>query len=208
MYVLTLAKKLAMRSLITFLILLFCVSNPVWAQKKVPREKSTVNKEYDENGNLVKFDSTYVWQLNSDSTFNFSFDDSLKFENQFSHFFEDFKADSIFQNFGFSNQHMLMPFDDEDFFSHFQHSIPDSMFFDGFPFETDSTLSFNFKNQFPGNFNFKEFDDLQKQLIEKFNQQNFSYPEFKTQEQKEEWEKLIQKQQKEMEKMMKKWEEK
>ena len=199
-------KKLAMRSLVALLIVLFCVSNSIRAQTKLPQEKSIVNKEYDENGNLIQYDSTYVWQWNSDSTFNDPMDRNLFFGNHFPRFFEEFNADSIFQKFGFSNNNKLMPFDEEEFFSHFQHSIPDSMFMDGFTFDADSIMSFHLGHQFPGNFNFQEFDDLQKQLLEKFNHQNFSYPEFKSQEQKEEWQRLIQKQQKEMEDLMKKWE--
>ncbi|GAB1450104.1 hypothetical protein MASR2M47_01600 [Draconibacterium sp.] len=196
-----------MRSLIAFLILLFCASIPIWAQKNAPQEKSTVKKEYDENGNLIQFDSTYVWQWSSDSTFTLPLDGNFAFGHQFPQLFGEFNADSIFQKFGFSNKDMLMPFGDEDFFSQFQHSIPDSMFIDGFPFEADSIMDFQFGDQFPENFNFQEFDDLQKLLSEKFNQQNFAYPQFKSREQKEDWEKLMQKQQKEKDEMMKGWKE-
>jgi len=45
-------------------------------------------------------------------------------------------------------------------------------------------------------------EDLQKQLQEKFNHQNLVFPEFKSPEQQEEWEKLMQKQQKEKEELM------
>lgn len=197
-----------MKSLTAILIFLFCASISIQAQKNTPQEKSTVNKEYDENGNLIQYDSTYVWQWNSDSSIGFPTNSDSIFRNYFPEFFGNFDADSIFQKFGFSERNMLMPFDDNEFFSLFQHEFPDSIFTDVFPYEADSTMSFHFRHQSPGNFNFQEFDDLQKQLMEKFNQQNFSYPEFKTQEQKEEWEKLMQKQQKEMEEMMKKWEEK
>jgi hypothetical protein len=47
---------------------------------------------------------------------------------------------------------------------------------------------------------------MQKQLEEKLNHQNLVFPEFKSREQKEEWEKLMQKQQKEKEELLKKWE--
>jgi iron uptake system EfeUOB component EfeO/EfeM len=50
-----------------------------------------------------------------------------------------------------------------------------------------------------------EFEELQKQLQEQFNHQNFIFPEFKSSEQHEEWEKLMQKQQKEKEELLKKW---
>ncbi len=197
-----------MKSLIATSILLFCAFNSILAQTKSPQEKSVVNKEYDENGNLIQYDSTYVWQWNSDSTFSFPMDRNFAFGNHFPPFFDEFNTDSIFQKFGFSNKDMLMPFDDEDFFSHFQHFFPDSMHLNGLPFEADSTLNLYYGQKYPGYLNFQKFEDFQKQMLEKFNQQNISHPEFKSQEQKEEWEKLIQKQQKEMEEMMKKWEEK
>lgn len=185
----------------------------VQAQQKqtIPQEKSIVNKEFDENGNLLKYDSTYVWQWNPDSTFNFSFDDKFAFGKQLPGMFEEFFNDSVFEQFGFLNKRDFQPFGDEDFFRHFQHSFPDSIFIQGFPFEQDSIFSFDFGNQFPGSidpntFGFKELEDLQKQLQEKFNQHHLMVPEFKSPEQKEEWEKLIQKQQKEKEELMKKWE--
>lgn len=202
------AKKLAMRSLIAISIILFCASTPILAQKNTPHEKSTVKKEYDENGNLIQFDSTYVWQWSSDSTINFKQDENFAFGNHFPQFFSDFDADSIIRRFGFSDKKMLIPFDDEDFFSHFQNSLPDSMFTGKFPFKADSTMNFYFGHQFPENFDFDEFEEIQKQMLEKFNQQNFPNPDFKSQKQKEEWEELIQKQQKEKEELMKKWKEK
>lgn len=197
-----------MRSLITISVIIFCASTPILAQKNAPQEKSTVNKEFDENGNLIQYDSTYVWHWNSDSTINFPMDKNFVFGNQFPGFFGDIDADSILLRFGFTDKKMLTPFDDADFFRHFQHAIPDSMFMEGFPLGADSTMIFYFGHQFPQNFNFNEFDDLQKQMIEMFSEQNFSKQDFKSQEQKEEWEKLIQKQQKEKEELMKKWEEK
>jgi len=195
-----------MRSLATFLIILFCASFQIQAQKNTPDEKSTVNKDYDENGNLIKYDSTYVWQWNSDSTMNFSFDNNIAFGKEFPGFFGEFNADSIFEKFGLSNKNGLMPFNDEDFFRHFQHSIPDSTIVQGFPFEADSTFMFHFGDQFPGNFNFPELEELQKQLEEQFKQHSFNPPDFNSPEQQEEWEKLMKKQQKEKEELMKKWE--
>jgi hypothetical protein len=195
-------KKLAL------LTLILCIGlSMTQAQNKqaIPEEKSIVNKEYDENGNLIQYDSTYVWQWNSDSTFNFSFGDNFAFDKQFPGMFEEFFNDSIFEQFGFLNKHNFQPFGDEEFFQQFQHSFPDSMFIHGFPFETDSTFNFQFGHRFPESFDFKELEDLQKQLQEKFNHQNLVFPEFKSPEQQEEWEKLIQKQQKEKEELMKKW---
>ena len=195
-------KKLALISLV-----LFTGVSMVQAQNKktTPEEKSIVNKEFDENGNLIQYDSTYVWQWNSDSTMNFSFGENFAFGKEFPEMFGEFFNDSVFQQFGFLNENRFPSFNDEEFFKHFQHSFPDSMFIQEFPFETDSTFNFQFGHQFPGSFDFKELEDLQKQLQEKFNHQNLVFPEFKSPEQQEEWEKLMQKQQKEKEELMKKW---
>ena len=194
-----------MRSLVMFLMLIPLITLQVWAQKKSPEEKSIVNKEFDENGNLIQYDSTYVWQWNSDSTMNFSFDDNFAFGKEFPEMFNGFFNDSIFEQFGLLHDHQFQPFIDEEFFRHFQHSFPDSMSVQGFPFELDSTTSFQFGQQFPGNFDFQELEDLQKQFQEQFKQHSFRIPEFKSHEQQEEWEKLMQKQQKEKEEMLRKW---
>lgn len=46
--------------------------------KTLPKKDIKVNKEYDENGNLIRYDSTYVYSWSSDSTHHF-FNDSAFF---------------------------------------------------------------------------------------------------------------------------------
>ena len=188
-----------------FLFAITVASIQVWAQKTTPEEKSIVNKEYDENGNLIQYDSTYVWNWNSDSTMNFSFNDKFDFGKDFQDMFGEFAADSIFEKFGMLNGNQFKPLIDQEFFSHFQHSMPDSIFIYEFPFQNDSAFNFQFGQQFPGNFDFHEFEDLQKQFEEQFKIHSFKSPDFKSPEQKEEWDKLMKKQQKEKEELMKKW---
>lgn len=195
-----------MKRLVTFLFILGCSTTTIWAQKNSPDEKSIVKKEYDENGNLIKYDSTSVWQWNSDSTFNFSFDDNLAFEKHFPDFFGESPTDSIFEKFGMLHEHHFPLFNEENFFSHFQHTLPDSMIIRGFPIERDSIFNYHFGHSFNGDFNFPEFEELQKKFEEQFKQHSFKTPEFNFPEQKEEWENLIKKQQKEKEELMKKWE--
>lgn len=194
-----------MKTFSTFLIILFCVSPKIWAQKNTPQEKSIVNKEYDENGNLIQYDSTYVWQWNSDTTINFSFDDNFAFGKGFPEMFGEFDADSIFEQFGFLNDHHFPSFNNDEFFGQFLHSFPDSAFFKDFTFKQDSTFNFQFGPQFHGNFDFRELEELQKQLQEQFKQHSFRVPEFNSPKQQEEWEELMKKQQKEKEELMKKW---
>jgi hypothetical protein len=170
-----------------------------WAQNNSPEEKSIVNKKYDENGNLIQYDSTYIWQWNSDSTMNFSFGDNFVFGNDFPGMFGEFFNDSIFEQFGLRNEPFFHPFGDDDFFRHFEHSFP------GFPSKRDSTFNFGFGKTEPFNFDFKELEDLHKQLQEKFGQQHLLISDFKTPEQQKEWQEMMQKQQKEKEELMKKW---
>lgn len=195
-----------MKKIATLLVILFCVTASVWAQKNTPQEKSIVNKEYDENGNLIQYDSTYVWKWNSDSTMNFSFDENFAFGKEFPGMFEEFFGDSVFENFGFFNDHHFPSFNDDEFFRHFQHSFPDSAFFQPFPFESDSLGGFGFRHHFPGGTVFPDLEELQKQMFEKFNHQNMITPGFKSPEQQKEWEELLKKQQKEKEELKKKWE--
>ncbi len=195
-----------MKKIATLLVILFCAAAPIWAQKNTPQEKSIVNKEYDENGNLIQYDSTFVWQWNSDSTMNFSFDDNFAFGKEFPGMFGEFFGDSIFEPFGFLNDHQFQTFNDEDFFRNFQHSFPDSAFIQGFPFESDSITGFDFGHQSPGHFDFPDLEELQKQMFEKFNHQNLVHPKFISPGQQEEWDELIRKQQKEKEEFLKKWE--
>ena len=49
-------------------------------EKDKPDEKISVNKEYDENGDLIRFDSTYVRSWSSDSTFASMDIDSIRKE--------------------------------------------------------------------------------------------------------------------------------
>ncbi|MGQ8338676.1 hypothetical protein ACUNWD_19115 [Sunxiuqinia sp. A32] len=87
-----------MKKTVSFFILLFAV-NYLVAQEvetgKLPNEQSRVNKEYDENGNLICFDSTYVKSWSSDSTMNLIDFESIQKEmkdllgSNFNGFFSD-----------------------------------------------------------------------------------------------------------------------
>lgn len=171
------------------------------AQNKqgTPEEKSIVNKEFDENGNLLKYDSTYVWQWNSDSTMSFSFGDDWAFGQKFPDMFGEFFNDSIFEKYGLFNNPSFQPFGNDDFFGQFGHTFP------GFPFENDSVFRYHFGQPFQDDFGLKEFEELQKQMQRYFNQRNNMLPDFSTPEQRREWEELLQKQQKEKEELLKKW---
>lgn len=118
------------------LILLFPFAG--FSQNKIkkakPNENVKVTKEYDEAGNLIRYDSTYVRTWSSDSTHQFTLDSSFDFSNiremrkqmqeQFGHFFKrDSSGNESFQQSFFSDDF----FDDNIFDSQFFH--PD--FFSG-----------------------------------------------------------------------------
>ena len=174
------------------------------AKKENPDEQIIINKEYDENGNLIQYDSTYIHHWSSDSTFNFSFDDKFSFGNGFTdinNLLQEFFGDSLNSEYGINKRFPFSPFDDEEFFRNFNHQFNDSILIGSFPFDKDSVFKspFDFKNQFPPNINFFDWEELQKKF------DGFNFPEFKSLKQKEEWEKLIEKHQKEKEELMKKW---
>lgn len=105
-----------------FMLLLFCCSaqeNPKDQDSKaiVPKENVQVNKEYDEFGNLIKFDSIYSYSYSSNGKINDSL--FLKIQEQFSknRFFSDtFKNDFFAQDSNFFQN----DFFSKGFFNHNQ----------------------------------------------------------------------------------------
>ena len=197
-----------------FIILAFlCVAVVVQSsgqkqkQNNKPDEQIRVNKKYDENGNLVQYDSTYVHQLSSDSTFTFSFDHNFDFGDNFPQMFDHLNIDSMLQQIDSTHNFNFFPFDDEDFSGQFDKTFPDSLT-GNFHFNRDSVSQYHpdpqakiqdFLNE-PG------FDQWQKQLQDRLKQLGQFTPKFQNEEQKKEWEELMKKQQKEKEDLMKKWE--
>lgn len=100
-------------------------------KKNLPKEDFKVNREYDEHGNLIRFDSTYTYNWSGDTTlindkmpenFDHFFNDHFKFFNDSSSmgnsFFGDFdqlfaspfssKRDSLMmKKFGMNNFHFF-----------------------------------------------------------------------------------------------------
>uniref|UniRef100_UPI00321687F2 hypothetical protein n=1 Tax=uncultured Draconibacterium sp. TaxID=1573823 RepID=UPI00321687F2 len=91
-----------------------------------PDEQIIVNKEYDENGNLIQYDSTYIHQWSSaDSTLRYFFPD-----DPFSSGKECPDMEQFFKEFhGKSNWAIISDIDEllQDFQNQFQ-SFPDSVF--------------------------------------------------------------------------------
>lgn len=170
-----------------------------------PDEQIIVNKEYDENGNLIAFDSTTVQKWSSDTILNFSEKD-LFAGNMFpdlERLMEGFMGDSAFHRFAFPDPFFNSPFDDEDLFERFEHAFPDSTFARNFEFKLDSM-------PFDRDFVFPDMKIFEEQMEEHFKRFDFAEPHFDkdlTDEQHKELEELKKKHQKEMEELRKKWKE-
>lgn len=119
-------------------------------KQNLPKENSKVTREYDEKGNLIKFDSVYTYSYSSDSTLmkEFSPKDFSGFFGSDFGFSNDstFKGKSFFEDFDKMFASPFGRFDskqDSIFLKHFGKDHPFT------PFGNDSTA-----------FNFKNFDDM------------------------------------------------
>ncbi len=79
-------------------------------QKNKPDEQITVNKKYDENGNLVQYDSTYVHQWSSDSTLNLPFDQHFNIGDDFPDALDNSSIDSMLQQLGIAHNFNVSSF--------------------------------------------------------------------------------------------------
>jgi len=139
-----------MKRFILLLALIFGFHYSMMAQKSkskptTPKEDIKVNREYDENGNLIKFDSLYSFNWSGDtllldSIYPGNFPDP--FGNNFNFF-----SDSIDSNF----------MDIEDFFKQFSENKNDSTFRNS-PFKNQFNFSPNSMNNM--------MEMLQKQMKE------------------------------------------
>lgn len=111
-----------MKRLIQILMILFltfsCNAQNIEDQKadmknKIdPKTNIIVNKEFDENGNLIRFDSTYSYfysNIENDSTFT-------DFQNNFFNSFPDFQG-PFFNDMFFTDSLLMYDFYKKDFFS-------------------------------------------------------------------------------------------
>jgi hypothetical protein len=112
-----------------------------------PKEDIKVNREYDEQGNLIRFDSTYTYNWSGDSTFL-----NEKLHGKFDHFLDNhskFLNDSSFIS--------------DPFFDDFDHDDFDQLFAEPFSNKRDSLLMKKFGTDHFQFFNF-EGDSLKGNL--------------------------------------------
>ncbi len=184
--------------IIYFLILSLFAFSAVHAQDKTPDEQTIVNKKYDEDGNLIAFDSTYVHTWSSDSSFQAPFGEHDFFAGNF----EDLeKMMNEMMNDSMLIKRGLIPFG--GMHNHQSFSSPDSSFTGMFSLHNDSAF-FNHELMFP------DMEELQKQFEEQFGQFGiFDEPQVEqslTDEQLKELLELKEKHRKEMEELRKSWE--
>ena len=143
-----------MKRFVLFSFLNLCLIVGVWAQNQdkkqnQPKENSKVTKEYDEKGNLTKFDSVYTYSWSSDSAFQNSFSPK-DFPNMFGEdfgFFSDstFKGHSFFDEF---DQLFAQPF----------NGVRDSMLMKQFKqFQNFRNFDFDGDSIAPNSSNFDDF---------------------------------------------------
>lgn len=201
---------------LSILILIFISPTLVGQNKENPAntkpgEQITVNKEYDDTGNLIRFDSTYSFEWHGDTMMAFPNGSGFFFHN------DEFPDMENFFNGVFSDSlHHLSPFDNEwsqNLFKGHEDMMKEfhQKFFDNFSIRSDSLNRF-FGNdstfEFPfrfGEFDFPDISEFFKHFDELNNQEQ---PSFKDDQQQKEWEEMMKKQQKDKEEFQKKWDSK
>lgn len=117
------------------------------AVKNIPKEDIKVNKEYDDEGNLIKYDSTYTYYF-SNTDKNQSLRDSIfeAFINKF-HRQYPFSDKTLFNDFFFQDSLLKYDFYKNDFFTErFRRNMEQS---EKIFMEMDSIKNKFFIEQFP-----------------------------------------------------------
>ncbi len=114
-----------------------------------PKKNIKVNKEFDKNGNLIKYDSTYSYYYSNIKN-NATLADSMfnKFKNQFQTQYP-FSNTPFFNNFFFQDTLLKYDFYKKDFF--LERFKRDMYNMDKLFIEMDSAKNNFFENQFPLN---------------------------------------------------------
>lgn len=146
---------------LVYLFVFLLTANWTFAQKDTaniaPQSQIKVNKEYDENGNLIRYDSSYVSSWSSDSTFTMMDMDSLR--NQMNFFFGDnfdsfFNDSTLFDHGSFEDLHRKFFDEHQKFLNQFGMMDMDSLM-----------------NAMPGvKHNFSDLDQMRKEMEDRFRQ--------------------------------------
>ncbi|MBN1820167.1 MAG: hypothetical protein JW833_05605 [Prolixibacteraceae bacterium] len=178
--------------------------------KKDPDEQITINKEYDEEGNLIRYDSTYTFEWHSDTMMVFPQGGGSFFAPDIfsgpNDLISKFFSDSLFHISPFRNEWNEDFFKGhEDFFKQFNNPFFDEEFFGNYTWKGDSLNNFQwndstFVNPFSDHFNFPGMSEFFKNYK--------GLQNFENTVQQKEWEEIIKRYQKEMDEFNKKWDSK
>jgi hypothetical protein len=216
-----------MKRIISFIAVVIVFAIAAAAQTRVennrkPDERIIVNKEFDEQGNLLRYDSTYSFQWFSDTTFSFpDFGGWETFFNKGKSFPNLFNDSTLFEIPFFKNFPKDF-FDDSRQSFQYRFGLPDSSFFRNFSFQMDTTLFMGPDSSFllpPGFFipDMKSLRDIFRELQEMpensdpfsrffLNQPSPRFERFIDKDKREELEILMEKHRREMEELYRKWE--
>lgn len=195
-------------------------------KKNVPDEEIKVQREFDDKGNLIRYDSLRVFRWSTDSLFQFQPGkgwESFLGKN----FLDQFLDQPFFNDSALSfpgNKFPFRFFDEEELFRHFREFEADTSFFRDYLFHNDTSFFMGPDSSFvlpPGFFfpGFKGFDeswefpgflfeDPYPGNLPDFGGSDQPFRRFTDPEQQKEWEMLIEKQQQEMKEFRKRWENK
>ena len=113
-------KQLMVLTIVVFLGYLNCngqiADNGIDKGKNSPKKNIKVNKEYDDQGNLIRYDSTYSYSYSSMDNDSIPADSIFSmFRDHFNHQF-GFSEDPFFKDFFFQDSLMKDDFFNDDFF--------------------------------------------------------------------------------------------
>ncbi len=127
------------------------IADSITVKNHKPQIKIEVNKIYDKNGNVIRYDSTYVWSYSNGNSKAFSVNpDSLlkRFKPYFDEHFSGVVADSFNRNIFNDSTMMFDFFNNDNFFDQWQNEL------------------FDFKNQI------EKMDSLKRQFFKKYMKEN------------------------------------
>lgn len=143
------------------------------SESREPEVKTEIRKEYDENGNLYRYDSVYTWKWTDEGNFNEEF--FKNFEENFGQFHREWEGfgegfmskfyldDKAFEKFKDMQKDFEFNYPDSTFFEdHFKEFFND----DQFPFQG---FNFNGENLEKMPFDKEKMDELQKRMKDLLN---------------------------------------
>ena len=143
------------------------------SDRKEPEVKTETKKEYDEDGNLIRYDSVYTWKWNDNGVFNEKFlenfeDNFDQFHEKWEDFGEEFMSkfyldDEAMEKFKDMQEDFKFDFKDSSLFNdHFEKFFEDDQFqFHGFNFNGENLEEIPFDKE--------KMDEMHKRMKDLLN---------------------------------------